>query len=239
MAFSAILFINTHAHGQAQNKGDINIDVGIGFGLYGTSQSNTYKIEYDANGVPMSSSSSHDTTDATVSTVIPINIEYGLSEKIGTGLDITYNNYFIAPEDRDAIENVRAYDFGPKLHYHPLKSDLYDLVIGVGGGVSMIKWNFNGVLDFSSGVFSTPTSAKGTGIYWNLDIKNKFYFGEHFGVFLNLGYKGYSYPSIGRDNSDLEAIINNLPGVSNTKITDDLNWNLNGANIGVGLAVKF
>ena len=239
LLLGASVVLSNNVFAQATKPGDINIDIGIGFGLYGTSQSNTYKITADINGVPFSDSNTRDTTDGAASTVIPINIEYVLSNKFGAGLDITYNNYFIDSDDREYTDNVRAYDFGLKFHYHPLSSDVYDLVIGLGGGISMIKWNFNSVFDPSSGIYSTASSASGTGFYWNLDIKNKFYFGNHFGMFLSMGYKGYAYPSIGRDNSELEAVFNSIPGVSNTKVEDDLNWKLNGANIMIGLAVKF
>jgi len=236
----ALLFFNNNINAQAFEKGTINIDLGIGFGLYGTSQTNTSKATADINGVTTTfHDETRDTTDGAASTVIPLGVEYGISNKIGVGVDFTYSNYLIDPDDKDRIDNVRSYDFGLKGVYHPLNSDFYDLSIGLGFGFSTIKWNFNSVVDTANGNITPASSASGSGFYYGLEIKNKFWFSKHVGAFVNLGYKGYSYSYIEEDNAAAEAQINSLPGFSNTKIENGWKWKLSGANIGLGLALKF
>ena len=231
LALVATLILNKNVNAQAFQKGTINIDLGIGFGIYGTSQSSTSEINATIGGIPYSQKTTHDTTDGTASTVIPISFEYGIADKIGLGLDVTYNSYFINDSDRVNLESVKAFDFGPKFSYHPLNSDFYDLSVGLGFGFTSIKWNVTGL--------NNAEDFSGSGFYFNLDIKNKFWFSEHIGAYLNVGYKGNFYGKINRDTSAQEASIEAIPGFSNVSIKDEFTWSMHGANIGIGLALKF
>lgn len=233
-----ISFSSTNLFSQAFEKGIWNVDLGIGLGIYGTSQTNKYEIQANIYGIPYSQKQNTDTTDGAVSTVIPLSVEYGVSNKFGIGVDICYNNYFINDSDRVYLKSVKAFDFGPKFSYHPLNSDFYDLAIGLGIGFTRITWNYETVVS-SFGISTTPEPAKGSGVYINLDIKNKFWFSEHIGAYLNLGYKGNFYSSISRDNSALETQLESVPGVSNVSIKDEFTFKMQGANIGIGLALKF
>ena len=233
-----LLLTNNIINAQAFQKGSVNIDFGIGFGLYATSQTSTYQIEADVFGVHYSDKSIHDTTDGAASTIIPLSIEYGLSNKFGVGLDITYNSYFINDSDRVYLKSVKAFDFGPKFSYHPLNSDFYDLVIGLGVGFTNITWNYETVV-FGYGITTTPESSKGSGVYINFDIKNKFWFSEHIGAYLNLGYKGNFYAAIKRDNAVYETQLESVPGITNVSIKDEFSFKMNGVNLGIGLALKF
>jgi hypothetical protein len=239
LALSAILFLNNNINAQAFQKGTINIDLGIGFGIYGTSQTRTYERSATidpaavALGVPSdlyNEKSTSDTTDGAVSTVIPLSFEYGISDKIGVGLDVVYNSYFINDSDRVNLKSVKAFDFGPKFSYHPLNSDFYDLSLGLGLGYSKITW------DVAS---SSGNDYSGSGFYLNIDIKNKFWFSEHIGAYLNIGYKGNFYSAINRDTSAEEADLESNVWVSNVSIKDEFTFTMHGANIGIGLAVKF
>ena len=235
LAIITILTFNTNVNAQAFQKGTINIDLGIGFGLYGTSQTRTYERTATVTlaGFPSQAldvKSTSDTTDGTISTAVPFSFEYGISDKIGIGLDITYNSYFINDSDRVNLKSVKAYDFGPRFSYHPLNSDFYDLSLGLGLGYTTIAW------DLAS---SAGKDYKGSGFYLNIDIKNKFWFSEHIGAYINIGYKGNFYSSINRDTSAEEADLESNSFVSNVTIKDEFSWTMHGANIGVGLAVKF
>jgi len=235
----AILFLNNNnVSAQAFQKGTINIDLGIGFGLYGTSQTQTYELNATVGGVPLSQKSTNDTTDGALSTVVPISFEYGVTDKIGIGADFTYNNYFINDSDRVSLSSVKAFDYGLKGYYHPLNSDFYDLSVGLGFGLTSIKWTYEAVA-IAPGISNTPEPSKGSGFYVNLDIKNKFWFSEHIGAYLNIGYKGNFYSSINRDTSAEEADLESNPFVSNVSIKDEFTFTMHGANIGIGLAVKF
>lgn len=233
-----ISFSSTNLFSQAFEKGNWNVDLGIGLGLYGTSQTSVYEIQANISSIPYSQKVTNDTTDGAASTVIPLSVEYGVSNKFGFGVDMSYNNYFINDSDRIYLKSVKAFDFGPKFSYHPLNSDFYDLAIGFGIGFTKITWNYETVVS-SFGISTTPESAKGSGVYINLDIKNKFWFSEHIGAYLNLGYKGNFYSPISRDNSALETQLESVPGVSSVSIKDEFTFKMNGANIGIGLALKF
>ncbi len=229
--FLTALFSSDSVQAQAFQKGTINVDLGVGLGVYGTSQSSTYETTATIGTVPFSETSSRDTTDGAASTVIPISFEYGIADKIGAGIDIIYNNYIISDEDKVNLSSVKAFDFGPKISYHPFNSDFYDLSLGLGVGFTSIKWNVVGL--------NNAESYGGSGFYLNIDIKNKFWFSKHVGLYTNIGYKGNFYGNINRDTSSQEATFEALPGVSNVTIKDEFKWTMHGMNLGIGLAVKF
>jgi hypothetical protein len=241
LILGVLFMFSTIVNAQAFQKGTINIDLGVGLGIYGTSQTRTYERSATIDPVlvntglisanALNESSVKDTSDGAASTVIPISFEYGISNKIGVGVDFTYNNYFINDSDKVNLANVRACDFGPKFNYHPLNSDFYDLSLGLGLGFTTIGWNVSST--------NNSESYKGSGFYLNLDIKNKFWFSEHIGAYLNLGYKGNFYSAIDRDTSVEVADLESNSWISNVSIKDEFTFTMHGANIGVGLAVKF
>jgi hypothetical protein len=68
--------------------------------------------------------------------------------------------------------------------------------------------------------------ATDNGLNYGISLIPRFYFGNHIGVFLNLGYMGYNYPSI-----SISSNLNQLD-YSKFSIKGD------GGNIGVGLIIK-
>ena len=235
------LFFNINVNAQAFQKGSINIDIGIGLAIYGTAQTHTFEQTATIDPVlvntglisadALNSKRTWDTTDGAASTIIPISFEYGVADKIGVGFDITFNNYFISDSDRVNLESVKAFDFGPKFNYHPLNSDFYDLSFGLGLGFTRIGWNVKET--------NTASDYSGSGFYLNIDIKNKFWFSDHIGAYVNVGYKGNFYSSITRDTSGDEATLEEYEFVSDVSIKDEFSFNMNGVNFGLGLAVKF
>lgn len=241
LILGSFLLMNQNTQAQAFQKGNINIDLGLGFGIYGTSTVQTYERTATIDPVlvnagliaadALNSKTTSDTADGAVSTIIPFSFEYGVSDKIGIGFDVVYNNYFINDSDKVDLESVKAFDFGPKFYYHALSSDFYDLSLGLGVGFTRIGWN--------AASTSNAQDHSGSGFYLNLDIKNRFWFSEHLGAYVNIGYKGNFYSAIKRDTSVDEADLESLSFVSNVKIKDEFSFNMNGVHFGLGLAVKF
>ncbi len=225
---ASLLILSNTISAQAFQKGNINVDVGVGFGAYGTNQTQTTEISW----LGFSISDTHDTTDGAASTAIPIGFEYGISDKIGIGADFTYNNYFINDSDRVHLNSVKAIDFGVKFNYHLLNADRNDLFIGLGIGFSSIKWDFNtDPLD----PFDAK-SASGSGVYWNIGLTDRIFFSDNVGILFHLGYKGYSYPSI---EHELTSETQQALAAANATYSQKVKWQMNGVNIGTGLAIKF
>jgi len=200
------LITSSTVFGQAFEKGNINIDLGLGFGAYGTRV--TYK---DANsGLEFSA------TDGAASTVIPLSFEYGISNKVGLGLQIGMSNYFIDKEDsNDVTESVKSVDFALKVNFHLLNADRNDLFIGMAIGGSSVNWAFEN----SSETYS------GSGSYFSLSLTDRIFFSDNVGMLVNLGYTGYNYT--------------NMKSSTDNPILDNLKWSVKGVNFGIGLAVKF
>lgn len=230
----ATLFFSQEYKAQAFQKGNINVDIGIGLGIYGTTQTIKNEISFKANGVSYNQTSVHDTTDGAGSTIIPIAFEYGLSNKFGVGLDLTSSSYFISEEDRKVTSSVKSFDFGVKVNYHLLNSEKNDLLIGLGFGMSKVSWKFKNVANNIYGL----SSASGSGTYLSLGITDRIFFSDHFGILFNLGYRAYSYPEINYEATNSSAALTAL-GVSDFKFTQELDWSLKGIHFGTGIALKF
>jgi hypothetical protein len=204
------LITSNAVFGQAFEKGNINIDLGLGFGAYGTrSEFTTPAINVLFITLPPTTVVNN---DGAASTIVPIGFEYGVSNKVGLGIQLGFSNYFIDNEDStETVESVKSVDFAFKVNYHLSNSDKNDLFVGLALGGSSVNWK-----DLDG------TELKGGGSYVSLYLADRLFFSEHFGVLFNLGYTVYNYTEI----------------TSNDNPTT-LKWTLRGINLGTGLALKF
>lgn len=144
LSFSSI---NTYA--QAFQKGNWNIDVDLGFGIYATET--TSKIS--AFGFTVTDTEK----DGTASSIFRIGAEYGISNKIGIGIKIGASNYFIAEEDKDTLKSVKSTDFAIHFNFHLLKADKNDLFLTLGLGGTSANWEYQ----------TDPS------IFWNLLVEKE------------------------------------------------------------------
>ncbi len=201
---------------QAFQKGNFNIDLGVGFGAYKT----TTTIEVDFFGTPLTFTEE----DGAASGMFPLSFEYGISNKFGIGVELGFVNYAIDDSTEDfngnMVENnteaVRSVDFMLFGNFHLLNSEKNDLFIGLGFGSSSVVWTFkdNGSYEY-----------KGRGGLFKIYIKDRIFFNDNVGILFNLGYTSYVY-------NDMESSDNNA-------ILDNLKWRVAGLNLGTGLALKF
>ena len=73
--------------------------------------------------------------------------------------------------------------------------------------------------------------AKDNGISYGFALVPRIYFGDHIGMFFNVGYAGYNYPSLqfsDNTNANLNELNNWIYSLKGS-----------GANIGIGLVGKF
>ncbi|MCO6499020.1 MAG: hypothetical protein J5I47_01410 [Vicingus serpentipes] len=217
----ALLIINNSANAQAFQKGNINIDVGIGFGAYSTiTYFTTPAFTFGPITIPSQTISER---DGAVSTMIPIIFEYGVSNKIGLGAEIGFVNYFIedSTENDDGTvslnqtESVKSVDFMVFCNFHLLDAEKNDLYIGLGFGGSSVNWEFK----------NTGETYSGSGGLFKLYLRDRIFFNDNVGLLLNLGYTSYVYNNM--ETSNANAALNSLK------------WNVKGINIGTGLALKF
>ena len=220
------LLVTDTLNAQAFQKGNKNVDVGIGFGFYGTKIKVTNTIS-NAGG---SSDSSYTDTDGAASRVIPIRFEYGLTDKIGLGLDLTISNYYIDEEDEDEIARVNSFDIGVRSNYHLLNSDRNDLMVGVGLGLSSMNWE----AEPNQGQFIDSYS--GSGLYLSLEVADRIFLTDHIGILLNVGYRGYFYSALETKlTPEGEEFFQN----SGVDFKQEIDWTFSGFTLGTGVAVKF
>ncbi|HEY0030531.1 MAG TPA: hypothetical protein VGC65_07225 [Bacteroidia bacterium] len=203
------------AQDKAFEKGDITATLGIGVAIYGT------KIHSEASYGSIKIVD--DTTDGAASVIYPITAEYGITNWLGIGARFAYSNYF---EERDSISNIKpkvtALDFDLALNFHLVKTKRFDMPIGLLIGYSRFKILSNE---------PNKWMAVDNGMHYGIMLNPRIYFGDHVGMYFNVGYMGYKYPSLAfSDNTDSD-------------LNDNNNWKYsikgNGFNIGLGLIGKF
>jgi hypothetical protein len=224
---------------KAFHKGSIAIEAGVGLAIYGT------KIHTESDQKVFTGSGFvtkrivDDTTDGAGSTIYTINGEYGVNDWLGLGLRFGYSNYFEDTE-HDTIfgtaytykPKVRSVDFGLNVNFHLVKTKRFDMPICVTLGYSNFKyWQNNPNSNFPGLPDNGGAMGKDNGMNFGILLVPKIYFSDHVGMYFNIGYMGYKYPSIAFSNNS-DADLNN-----------DNNWKYtlkgNGFNIGVGIAAKF
>jgi len=226
LVFILPLVIISDLNAQAFQEGNKNVDVGINFAAYGTKITVTNTVSNAAG----SSDSSYTDTDGAASTIVPISFEYGVTDKIGLGLDLTFSNYFIDEEDEEEISNVTSFDIGIRSNYHLLNSERNDLMLGLGIGFSSLNWeaepNPGQIID----------SYSGSGLYLSVNVTDRIFFTENIGILFNVGYRGYFYSALETKlTPEGEALYDSF-GVD---FKQEIDWNFTGITFGTGLAVKF
>jgi hypothetical protein len=239
LALGLLSSVNVSA--QAFKKGSLNFDLGIGFGGYGTEQTQTTSISalvsFPGFSFPIESDTTFSTTDGAASVIIPFSFEYGISDKIGLGLDLTSSNYIIDNDDKEFLNSVKGFDFGLKVNYHLLNSDKNDLFVGLGLGMSSVKWTYKD--DLVNNPYGL-SSASGSGSYFSLGITDRIFITDRIGILFNLEYRGYNYTGIETEADPSNAFSGlGVAGVTDIKFEQSLDWKLSGEHFGTGLAVKF
>ncbi len=211
IAAITVLLTAAKAQDKAFEKGNITVDLGAGFGLYGT------KIHQKFGNI------TKDTTDAAASAIYPLKAEYGVTNWLGVGARFAFANYF---EETDSITKIkpttRGIDAGIVANFHLVKSKRFDMPISVTFGYSRFSINSND---------SFGTKAKANGLGYGISLLPRIYFGDHIGMFFNLGYMGYNYSNVKYSNNT----DSDLNKTWNAKVS----LKANGANIGIGLIAKF
>jgi hypothetical protein len=149
--------------------------------------------------------------DNALSGIIPISFEYALTNNFGLGAQVRINNYASNKDSSSANNN----DFNLLLNYHFLRTSFFNMNIGVKYGISV--FNYKNKIDL--GEF------KGTGGNLQAEVGANFFPGKHFGINVHAGYNRLSYK-----NGEILDVQNNKT---------DYELYLTGANIGVGLMLKF
>jgi hypothetical protein len=159
-------------------------------------------------------------------TIYPLKVEYGVTNWLGVGARFAYSNYI---EERDSITGIKpkftSVDAGVVLNFHLVKSKRFDMPISVNFGYSSFKYLSN---DAVGG------KGKDNGLNYGIGILPRIYFGDHVGMFFNLGYAGYT---VIRALNFLTIQIQTL----NDDNGQDWLYKIKGSgmNIGIGLIGKF
>lgn len=237
ICFSSIAGIK--AQDKSFQKGQITGDLGIGFAVYGTKVHTEFdETVWNGSGF-VKRRTVEDTTDAAASTVYTLNGEYGVTDWLGIGMRFGYSNYF-AETEHDTIfgvayaykPKVRSVDVGVMVNFHLIKTKRFDMPLCLTLGYSNFKyWQNNPSSSFPGQPDNGNSMGKDNGLNYGILLMPKIYFGEHIGMFFNIGYMGYKYPSIAFSNNS-DTNLNN---------DDNLEYQLkgNGFNMGIGITVKF
>ncbi len=238
LTFLAFSFFATGINAQDKSfqKGTIAVDLGIGFAVYGTKSHEEYNSQV-WNGTSFSTVRiKKDTTDGAASTIIPVSVEYGVTNWLGVGARFGYSKYIANADstNNNIKPTVRGLDVDLVLNFHLVKTKRFDMPINLIVGYSKFNYKANNPNTSPVGFPDNGNSmAKDNGLNYGISLVPRIYFGDHIGMFFNIGYMGYYYPSITfSDNSDSNLNDNN---------NQDQKFKLkgNGFNLGIGLIGKF
>lgn len=211
LTIAALSIIYSSKAQKAFEKGNVTVSLGAGLDLYGT------KIHQVSSGF------TKDTTDGAGGSHFPLMLEYGVANWLGIGARFNFSNFL---EETDSISHIkpihRGIDAGIVLNIHLVKSKRFDMPINLSFGYSYLSIQSKDALE---------TIAKSNGLGYGIALMPRIYFGDHIGMFFNLGYMGYNYPKITYSNMN----DSNLNKTWDTEVS----LKANGVNLGIGLIGKF
>jgi hypothetical protein len=222
------------AQDKAFHKGTIAVDLGIGFSIYGTKSHEEYDAKVWNGTAIVTERIKKDTTDGAAATVIPLSVEYGVTDWFGVGARFAHSKYIANADSTNNFikPSVRGLDADLLLNFHLVKGKHFDMPIQLVVGYSNLRYKANNPNTSASGQPDNGNAMlKGGGLNYGIELVPRIFFGSHIGMFFNVGYMGYSYKNmIFSNNSD-----------SNLNDTDNHKYGIkgNGFNIGIGLIGKF
>ncbi len=229
-------FSGLKAQDKSFQKGDITVGLGIGVAIYGTKIHEEYNSQiWNGSGIS-TVRIANDTTDGAASTIIPVSVEYGLSNWFGLGARFGYSKYFANADstNNNIKPTVRGLDLDLVLNFHLVKTKRFDMPISLIVGYSNFNYKANNPNSNPTPLPDNGNSmAKDNGLNYGIALVPRIYFGSHVGMFFNVGYMGYNYGSI--------TFSNNSDSNLNDDNNQDRNFKIkgNGFNIGIGLIGKF
>lgn len=230
IALLVIAFTTAALAGKAQDKafkkGDMSMELGTGFGIYGTYGHQEYDQDVATwNGtsvVVTKERVSQNHHDGAVSAIYPITYQYGVTNWLGIGGRVAFSKYY----GEDSVTHVkptsRAIDVDAFADFHLVKSRHFDMPIRVTGGYSHFYYDSNDMLE---------NTAKGGGANFGIALIPRIYFGNHIGIYFNVGYASYVYPNLKFSNNN----------DSNLNDNNNMTYKLTGSglNMGIGIVAKF
>jgi hypothetical protein len=221
----AVLLVAADASAQkAFEKGNFIIGLGAGISGYATKS----HFEYDMtvwNGSGISTiRMTEDTTDGAVAKVFPLSLEYGVTNWLGIGLRGSYHSFFTAADSTNSnvLPKVKSFDGDLVIGLHFVKTKRFDMPLNISAGISSFSYRSNDPND---------NTAKDVGTTFGVELNPRIYFGDHIGMYFNVGYASVSYRSMTFSNSS----------DPNLNDTDNRIYQLKGSglNLGLGLLLKF
>jgi len=219
---------------QPFQKGNWIVDAGVGFGNYASksrTQTTYYTNQYNNNtyiGVDQDVP-----TDPMGSIIIPVKIEYAISNIFVVVLKFGQNNFLVNNNDIYNTSSIRSRDFGVRFNFHLNTNEENDLFIELILGSSNIRWLYN---EFSNNNLS---SLKGRGEYISLGFNDRFYFTNHVGLLLHFSITRYYYQKFTPTYVSNPQTQTNPPYNTTTYTINYINFDMIGINFGIGFTLKF
>lgn len=148
----ALLFSVLMASAQVGDKGVLLTEVGAGL--------NIYQLQTSQNFVKSRGAS----------TKVGINALYNFHRRVGFGFEVETHNYIEDLPDSVAVNKIGANRMGIGTQFHVLNKKNFALSFGMTVGL----FGFNYGVDYPN----SSASIKATGVYQNLHVIGRYYFGE-------------------------------------------------------------
>jgi len=210
IVLASLLLIISNTFSQALQKGNLDVRVGAGFGIY-TFTSNDYE----------------DNTTNALPGLFNLGLAYQISDAFSLGLDYERNGFVTDP---DSNNKAISQNVGITAGYNFVNGEKNVLLAFFQLGYSSLR-----IDDFNESEYVTTRGSQiQLGAAW------KHYFGETLGMFINFSIPFYSYNEFKNSKGDVYEVsrvtsVNGIPTIE-SKV---FQAKMTGVNFRAGLAFKF
>lgn len=211
-----LAFISVFGQSQSNQFGSLNLGVGGGLGIY--------KTNSEFNATFGSLVITDRDTSAAATTYFNFSADFGVMKLLSVGLFVQSGKY-VQEEESGITKDNSFTKFGimPKLYI--VNKDKFNLYAGLGLGVVNLK-----TMEKNNNS-NTTTEAKYSGSNFHLRLGMNYYFTNAIGMYFHAGYDG--------NNFNLKELTVKSGSTSNTPTNLTGKLNASGAELAVGLNIKF
>jgi hypothetical protein len=178
------IIITKMCFSQSFEKGNCNLDFGVGLAKY--------------NGTVANNQSQHVYKSGASSFVLSSQMSWGVWKKVSLGSLLSYSRYLDSTQSKQINPELNGLDGNFILDFHFIRKQKMDILLGIKLGIARLRYNPN---DGTGDIYGSMGTASG------LHCNARFYISEKIGIIASLALPRYLFTKFGKNTNSTQTIM--------------------------------